>query len=201
MRNVVRIILIVVALCLAFIQTRPDHFHVERSATINATGETVFAQINDFHQWPAWSPWGKLDPQMQTTFEGPASGEGAIYHWTGNKDVGEGSMKITESTPSSMVTIDLEFIKPFQASNVTTFALAPEGAGTKVTWAMEGKNNFMFKAMSLLMNMDKQVGGDFERGLTALKGVAESAPAAGMPAAADATAPAAPAAPAETVAK
>jgi hypothetical protein len=100
-------------------------------------------------------------------------------------------MKITESTPSSRVAIDLEFIKPFKSSNVCAFTLAPEGTGTKLTWAMDGRNNLVSKAMGIFMSMDKMVGPDFERGLASLKGVAESAPAAAAPG--DTTAPAAPA--------
>jgi hypothetical protein len=193
MKNVVRIILIVIAVFVAIVQTRPNTYRVERSTKISAPSEAVFNQINDFHNWPAWSPWGKLDPGMKTTFEGPEAGEGAAYRWTGNNKVGEGSMKITGSTPSSQVVIDLEFLKPFKDSSITTFSLAQEGDGTTVNWSMEGRMTFISKAMCIFMSMDKMVGPDFERGLTALKGVVESAPAASAPAAADATAPAAPA--------
>lgn len=193
MRNIIRIVLIVVALFLAFVQTRPNTYRVERSARIGAPKAAVFARINDFHNWPEWSPWGKLDPQMKTTFEGPESGVGAVYRWTGNSKVGEGSMKITGSTPDTQVVIDLEFIKPFKDSSITTFSLAPAGDGTTVSWVVEGKMNFLSKAMCIFTSMDKMLGSDFERGLTQLKSVAESAPAAGTPAAADSTKPAAPA--------
>ena len=190
MRNIVRIILIVLVLFVVFVQTRPNSYRVERSARMGASSEAVFAQINDFHNWPAWSPWGKLDPAMKTTFEGPASGVGALYSWTGNNKVGEGSMKITGSTPSSQVVMDLEFLKPFKDSSITTFSLAQEGDGTRVSWAVEGHMNFMSKAMCVFTSMDKMLGGDFERGLVSLKGVAESTSAAP----ADTAAKAAPAA-------
>jgi hypothetical protein len=188
MKNVVRVILIVIALFVIFVQTRPNTYRVERSARIGASREAVFARINDFHNWPAWSPWGKLDPQMKTTFEGPESGVGAAYRWTGNNKVGEGSMKITGSTPGSQVVIDLEFLKPIKDSSITTFSLVPEGDGTTVNWSMDGRMTFISKAMCIFMSMDKMIGPDFERGLAQLKHVAESAPAA----AADTTAPAAP---------
>ena len=192
MRNAFRVVVLVVVALLIVVQTRPDRFHVERSTTINAPGETVFAQVNDFHKWAAWSPWEKLDPQMHKTFTGPESGVGAFYGWSGNSKAGEGSMKITGSTPSSQVVIDLQFLEPFKSASVTTFTLAPEGAGTKLTWSMDGTNNLMSKAMSLVTSMDKMVGPDFERGLASLKSVAERAPAAAAPAAGDTTAPAAP---------
>jgi hypothetical protein len=190
MRNVIRVVLVVIAVFVAFVQTRPNTYRIERSAKIGASSEAVFNQINDFHNWPAWSPWGKLDPAMKTTFNGPESGVGAEYHWTGNNKVGEGSMKITGSKPGSEVVIDLEFLKPFKDSSVTTFSLAQEGDGTTVRWSMDGRMTFVSKAMCIFMPMDKMVGPDFERGLASLKSVAESAPAAP----ADTTAKAAPAA-------
>jgi hypothetical protein len=121
--------------------------------------------VNDFHHWDRWSPWEKFDPAMKKTFEGPPAGPGAIYSWVGNKKVGEGRMTILESKAAEFVTMKLEFIKPFAATHQAMFKLAPTAGGTHFTWSMEGNNNFMGKAFSLLMNMDKMVGKDFERGL------------------------------------
>ena len=187
MKNLVRIVLLVVLILLVVIRTRPDTFHVERGATVNAPAAAVYAQVADFHNWAAWSPWAKLDPKMVTSYDGPASGVGAFYHWVGNDKVGEGTMKVTGATPPSQVVIALEFLKPFKTSNTSTFTLTPEGAGTRVVWSMDGKNGFEAKAMSLFTNMDKMIGPDFERGLTQLRTASESAPAV-----ADTTAPAAP---------
>ena len=169
---------------LAVIATRPATFHIERSATVPAPPDSVYARLADFHLWQAWSPWAKLDPAMQTDYSGPESGVGAGYHWVGNKAVGEGRMTITDATPPGRVAIKLDFLKPFPASNTCTFTIAPEGSGTHVTWAMDGHNSFMAKAMSLFMNMDKMIGPDFERGLASLGHVVPSAaaPAAAAPA-------------------
>ncbi|WP_224364386.1 SRPBCC family protein [Hyalangium versicolor] len=154
------------------IATRPAEFTVQRSATIQAAPEFAFAQVNDFHNWGAWSPWDKLDPDMKRTFDG-ASGPGAIYSWTGNDQVGEGRMTIEDSKASEFVRIKLEFIKPFPATSTTTFTFTPASEGTQVTWKMEGHNDFMGKAFSMFMNMDKMVGGDFEKGLASMKTAAE----------------------------
>jgi Polyketide cyclase / dehydrase and lipid transport len=173
MRIIIPVLLILVALAVV-IQTRPDRFHVERSETINAPSATIFPHINDFHRWTAWSPFEKMDPELQRSYAGPSSGAGAAYGWVGNSKVGEGSMTITESTPTRKVGIALEFMKPFKASNVATFTLTPEAAGaTRVTWAMDGQNTFVSKAMGLFMNMDRMIGGEFEKGLASLKGIAE----------------------------
>jgi uncharacterized protein YndB with AHSA1/START domain len=163
------IFLIVVAL-------QPADFRIQRTATIAAPPSVVFAQVNDFHKWEAWSPWAKMDPAAKNTFEGPTEGVGSGFRWAGNNQVGEGAMAILESKPGELVRIKLEFIKPFQATNTAEFTFAPEGNGTRVTWTMSGKNNFMGKAFGLIMNCDKMVGGQFEQGLASMKAIAEAAP-------------------------
>jgi hypothetical protein len=163
------------------VATRPSTFHVERSITVQAPANAAFAQVNDFHAWRAWSPWEKLDPDMQRTHSGAASGAGAQYAWKGNDEVGEGRMTIQNSQPPSLISIQLEFIKPFEATNTATFRFEPVGEGTKVTWAMDGTNDFFGKAAHLFMDIDEMVGADFERGLTSLKAIAESNARAGTP--------------------
>src|SRR5688572_23872990 len=160
------------------IATRPAEFRIERSTAISAPPEVVFAQVNDFRAWPAWSPWEKLDPGMKRTHSGAPSGVGAKYAWTGNDDVGEGRMTIEKSDPGKEVVIKLEFLEPFEASNTTTFTFTPNSSGTKVNWAMEGNNNFMGKMFSLFMDMDEMVGKDFEKGLAGMKTAAEATPKA-----------------------
>ena len=169
-------VLAVVVFCVV-VAMQPADFKIARSATFNAPPEKVFEQVNDFHKWEAWSPWAKIDPNMKTTYSGATSGKGAGYAWIGNDEVGEGKMTITESRPTDMVKIDLEFIKPFAAKNVTEFNIKPNGDKSDVTWTMTGTNNFIMKAFGLVMNMDKLVGGDFEKGLAQLKPIVE-APAA-----------------------
>lgn len=164
---------VVVLVFVGVVLTRPAAFHIERSANIAAPPARVFAHVNDFHKWSAWSPWEKLDPAMKKSYEGAPSGVGAIYAWTGNNKVGQGRMTIEKSVEPTEVQVKLEFIKPFAATNTATFTFAPAAGGTRATWAMDGRNNFMAKAASLFMDMDKLVGGDFERGLAALKSVAE----------------------------
>jgi hypothetical protein len=168
---VVLVVLLITVLALAAI--KPDTFRVQRSATINAPPEKIFPLINDFHCWGSWSPWEKLDPAMKKTHSGANSGQGAIYEWEGNKQVGKGRMEIALSSPSSRVAIKLDFFKPFEAHNTAEFALDGQGNATNVTWSMDGRQPFMFKVMSLFMSMDKMIGKDFEAGLANMKGIAE----------------------------
>lgn len=161
------------------IATRPDRFHVERSVQIAAPPENAFVHVNDFHGWSAWSPYEKLDPDMERSYEGAPSGVGAIYAWKSDtNEVGEGRMTILKSERPRSIVIELQFITPFPATNVVTFRFEPTAGGTRVTWAMDGTNTFMGKAVSLFMDFDQLVGSDFERGLASLKALAESASAA-----------------------
>jgi len=156
---------VIVIVLVIVVAMQPSEFRVARSATMSAPAPAVFAQVNDFHKWEAWNPWGKIDPAMKQTYEGAPAGVGAIYTWVGNKNVGEGRMTLTESRPSNLIRIKLEFFKPFAGTNIAEFTFKPEGNQTAVTWSMAGKNNFMAKAIHLFMNMDKMIGGQFETGL------------------------------------
>jgi Polyketide cyclase / dehydrase and lipid transport len=163
---------------LVFIHMRPTNFRIERSAQIGAPPEVVFPLIDDFHQWVKWSPFEKTDPNMTKTFEGPAAGPGAIYSWTGNKNAGAGRTTILESNAGEFVSIKLEMFRPFACANHVTFKLVPNASGTRVSWIMEGKNNFIVKAFSLVMSMDAMVGKEFEEGLANLDALARNSVAA-----------------------
>ena len=175
MANIILIFIAVAAVIFVIVVAmQPSDFRVTRTATTSAPAAAVFAQVNELQKWEAWSPWAKLDPDAKNSFEGPASGTGAIMHWAGNNKVGVGSMTITESRPDEFIQFKLEFLKPFKATNTAEFTFTSENDQTGVTWSMYGKNNFMGRAMGLIMNCDKMVGGQFEKGLAALKSVVES---------------------------
>jgi uncharacterized protein YndB with AHSA1/START domain len=164
---------IIAVILVIVIATRPAAFHIERSTTIGAPAKRVFAQVNDFHAWRAWSPWEGMDPDLKRTYDGPTSGNGAVYSWSGNNKVGAGSMTIQQSESPSRIVIALAFLRPFKAHNTATFTFVPEDGGTRVTWAMDGRNTFVTKAFHMVMDIDKLVGKDFERGLAAMKTKAE----------------------------
>ena len=152
---------------------RPDEFTVSRSVKISAPPEKVFPHVNDLHQFQEWSPWAKLDPAAKNCFSGSYAGAGAAMAWDGNKKVGAGKMTITDSKPDEIIRFKLEFLRPFQATNVAEFNFKSEAGQTVVTWTMTGKSNFVFKIFSLFVKCDDMVGKDFEKGLAALKTVAE----------------------------
>src|SRR5262245_43782853 len=167
------IIAVVIAGILIFAATKPDVFRVQRSATIAAPADKIFPHLLDFKRWPSWSPYEKKDPDMKRSFSGPPTGPGATYAWEGDKNVGEGRIEITDVSPNARLAFDLIMLKPFQARNKGEFTLEPQGAGTRVTWAMYGPAPFITKLMQVFCNMDRMVGGDFEKGLADLKTISE----------------------------
>ena len=177
MFEIITIIAVVLAIAIAVVlilaAAKPDIFSVERGATIKAPPEKIFSIINDFHQWGKWSPWENRDPAMTRSFSGAESGQGAVYAWEGNKNVGSGRMEILDAATPSKIIIKLDFLKPFEAHNTAEFTMLPQGDATSVNWVMHGPAPFLSKMMQVFMNMDKMIGKDFEAGLANLKGLAE----------------------------
>ena len=166
-------IVAVIVLALVFAALKPDTLRIERSTVINAPPDKVYALIADFHEWPKWAPQDREDASIRRTFSGAQSGVGAVSDWSGSGNTGKGRMEITGAEAARQVVVTVDFAKPFVAHNVNTFTLAPEGNGTRITWAMQGTNAYMMKVMSLVMNMDKMMGQHFESGLANLKAAAE----------------------------
>ncbi|GMV31938.1 MAG: hypothetical protein AMXMBFR59_40630 [Rhodanobacteraceae bacterium] len=174
LKIIVLILVVAIAGVLVAAAFRPDTFRIERSIRIKAAPEKIFAFIDDFHRWTAWSPWERLDPALKRDYSGAASGKDAAYAWEGNSKVGQGRMAIVESVPHSSIRIQLDFIKPFEAHNMAEFTLRPDADGTEVRWVMYGPQPYLSKLMGLVFNMDRMIGKDFETGLANLKSAAEA---------------------------
>jgi uncharacterized protein YndB with AHSA1/START domain len=165
------VLLLIAAAVVVWLQ--PDDYRLTRSTVIAAPAAAVFAQVNDLRKWDDWSPWAKLDPNAKITFSGPQAGVGASFRWDGNDKVGAGTMTITESKPDTRIATRTDFVKPFEGTSHADFIFSETGGKTNVIWTMSGTNNFIGKAMCLVMSMETMLGPDFERGLAQLKRVAE----------------------------
>jgi len=170
--------LAIVAVLALFVALQPAAFRVERSTTIAAPSHVVYGYIHDLRAMEGWSPFAKMDPAQENTYTGPAEGVGATCSWQGGK-AGRGRMTIVGVQPDREIDLRLEFFEPMAATNRVTFTLVPAEDATRVTWSMEGTNGFVGKAAALVMNMDRMVGGEFEKGLASMKTLAEAAPHGG----------------------
>jgi len=171
------VIIVALAAVLAYAATKPDTFRLMRATTVKAPPEKIFPLLNDLRSFATWSPYEKKDPAMKRSYGGAASGKGATYEWDGDKNVGQGRLTIADSSAPSKVTMDLDFVRPWEAHNIVEFTLEPKGdttnATTTVTWAMHGPAPYMAKVMHVFLNMNRMVGDDFEIGLANLKALAE----------------------------
>jgi len=165
------------AVVLGLAWRRPDRMRVVRSSEIDAPPAAIFPLINDLRLFSTWSPFEK-DPRMTRTYSGPAFGPGQRMDWNGNSEVGEGSVTILSSQPSSRVDMQLVMIRPMRGDNHVTFTIEPRAGRTTVTWAIEGAVPLIAKVMGLFVNMDRMCGGAFEQGLANLKARVEREPAA-----------------------
>ena len=173
LNTIIIVIVVLLAGVLGYAATRPDSFSIQRSITIKAPPEKIYPLIDDFHQWGQWSPWEKLDPGMQRSFSGAASGQGAVYAWDGKGKVGAGRMEILQAAAPSSIVIQLDFLRPLKNRNTATFTLQSQGDSTTVSWVMAGPSPYISKLMGLFFNMDQLIGADFETGLANLKRLGE----------------------------
>jgi uncharacterized protein YndB with AHSA1/START domain len=171
--NIVIVFGVLLVGLLVYAATRPGTFRVARRQTIQASPARIFDLVADFHAWSAWSPYEKLDSTMKKTFSGANSGKGAVYAWSGNSKAGEGRMEIVDAVSPSLIRIKLDFLKPFEGHHTAEFTLETKGSTTEITWAMSGPQPYMFKLMSVFVNMDNMIGKEFAAGLANLKAVAE----------------------------
>lgn len=167
------VVLLIAMACIAVLAMRqPDSYTVERRVTMPAPPEKVFALVNDFRQWSAWSPWATKDPKMQLAISERSAGVGATYEWHGNSDVGAGRMEIKESLPPNRVTIALHFLEPIDSRSVMLMQIEPAGTGSTVIWTMRGDQTLLSRVMAVFTSMDAMVGPDFDRGLAQLQAAA-----------------------------
>lgn len=145
---------------------------IERETVITARPAEITPHLADLHRWVDWSPWEGRDPALQRTYGGAPGTVGSTYAWKGNRKAGAGSMAITRIEPHE-VDVDLQFTAPFRSSSTVAFRLDEVAGGTRVVWSMTSPQNLMSRVMGVFVNMDKFLGGDFEKGLAKLKAVVE----------------------------
>jgi effector-binding domain-containing protein len=150
----------------------PREYKVERSVTIDAPKSLVFRHIQYWKNWRAWSPWAAMDSTIRITVDGVDGTEGSAYRWTGRK-TGEGIITNAGFKPGEILYYRMRFIKPFKSEADGYFGVSSTDGGSAVTWVFTGRSTYPWNAIHLFMNMEKMLGGDFEKGLGLLKGICE----------------------------
>ena len=173
--GVVLLILAVVFLVMGL--TQPKDITVVRSIVIKAPQSTVFHQISKFTNWPNWSPWIDIEPEVNLSYEGVDGQPGSSYTWLGD-ETGSGKMTNT-GIENGQLNFDLHFIKPWEGKAIgflkTEITPAQE---TKVIWSLTIHSSFPMNAIGFITR--NMVGNDFTHGLQLLKTYTESHPVAAL---------------------
>jgi hypothetical protein len=155
----------------------PRQVHVERSVLVDTTPAVVFPLVDGFRRFNEFSPWAEADPNAKYVYGGPDTGVGARLEWSGDPNtVGSGSQEIVASEPNRLVKSKLDFGD--QGVAEATWSLAPEDAGTRVTWAFDTDLGMNPMARYFGLFFDGMIGKDYEKGLAKLKTLAEREAAA-----------------------
>lgn len=174
MSTLLIVVLSLVAIIVLLGIIAPSNYDISREITVEKPVPEVFNYLRSLKKQDSWSPWAEKDPNMEKSFTGSDGEVGCISSWKGNKEVGKGEHELKKIVENEIIESELRFLKPFKSTSNAYLKVAEEGNGTKVTWGFSGKNIFPFSIMMLFMNMDKQVGKDFEYGLKRLKSILEN---------------------------
>jgi hypothetical protein len=175
MKKIVLILVVSLAAFLGYVSTRSSQFHFERSGLINAPAAKIYPYISSFKQCQLWNPYDQKDPAMKRVYKGEDGKLGSIMEFSGNKEVGEGSLEFARMVPNEVVELKLVMTKPMHAENRIHYILKPEGSATRFTWGMDGDSGFAGKLISVFINCEKMVSGDLEKGVAQLKSLVETA--------------------------
>ena len=173
----IRILIIAVVILggfLAYVASKPAASTISREIVIAASPETLFPYINNSKKMNDWMPWKDSDPGVKMQYSGPDEGVGSKSSWNSEGKMGVGHAVIIESTSNKSVKTQLTYTKPMEMAQLTEVTLTPVDGGTKVKWSVDGQNGFMFRLIGIIMNVEKRVGVEFEKGLAQLKNTIEA---------------------------
>ncbi|MGZ5279155.1 MAG: SRPBCC family protein [Pseudobdellovibrionaceae bacterium] len=165
---------VIIGAVLIYAAVQPKDYLISREITVAASPDVVFPWINNSKKMNEWMSWSEMDPKMVLTYQGPEEGVDSISSWTSDGQMGVGKATIVESIPNQLVKSKLEYTKPFEGTQIADMTITPAANGSLVKWSVTGENQFIGRLMCIFMDMDKMVGGSFEKGLARLKSKVET---------------------------
>ncbi|MCB0474751.1 MAG: SRPBCC family protein [Flavobacteriaceae bacterium] len=173
-KYILLLLLFLVVAASIYIATLENTYDVKRSIKIKAPVSVVYKQVNDFKNWPSWSPWLQQDPETALSYGDRTSGDGATYSWKSGI-IGEGKMETITAIPDDSISQKMELMKPWNSKSDVYWVFRPVNDSTEVTWGMKGSMGFLDRAfIALRGGMDKMVGPDYEKGLVKLDSVVQA---------------------------
>jgi hypothetical protein len=166
-------VVVLVLLLLVLHLIAPKEAKLERSVLISASKEAIFSLHSVFCKTRRMVALDGNGLERETELEGEDGTLNAVWRWEGNNKVGKGHQKNTNIVPNESVDTIVTFEKPWQSQAGSYLRLEEKTDATMVRWGFSTKMSFPFTILGLLMNMDKAVGKDYEKGLNKLKKLVE----------------------------
>ncbi|GAA5224963.1 SRPBCC family protein [Membranihabitans marinus] len=170
----VLIVLVVIIFVLGAIA--PNELKSSRSINIDRPLHDVYEYLSFLKNQDEWAKWNRLDPDMEKKYTGEDGQVGFESYWNSNhKQVGEGIQIIKALEPNHRIDTKLIFLKPFKSeADAYLTCNSINSDETEVTWGFTSPMKRPMNIMMLFVNMEKQIGADFEEGLQRLKTILES---------------------------
>jgi len=174
----VGLVVLIVGVLVALVFVTPTSFQVEREIEIAKPKAEVFAYLKNLKNQDDWGPWVKKDPNIKQSYEGNDGEVGFIAKWdSDHEDVGAGEQEIKKITEGDRIDTEIRFKKPFESTADAYITTADAGEGkTMVKWGFTGEMPRPWNLMLLFIDMNAEVGKDFDAGLSSLKGIVEKMP-------------------------
>lgn len=168
------VVLVVIGVLVVCAAMKPAQYLVSREMVMKAKPEQIFPHLNNSKKANDWMPWKEADPTAPMTYTGPEEGVGATTSWDSKGKMGTGKAEVVDTTPNKSVKTKITYTKPMQMNQLAEISLTPTPEGTTVKWTVTGENSFFGRFMCMFFDMDKMVGGLFEKGLSSLKSRVEA---------------------------
>ncbi|PIF29631.1 polyketide cyclase/dehydrase/lipid transport protein [Flavobacterium sp. 9] len=170
-KRILVVLILIIAIVLIAAYFMPKEYAIQREIVIDKPADSVFKYVRYLKNQNQFSVWANIDPKMKLTYKGTDGTVGSISSWESKvKEVGIGEQEITKITEGKRIDFALRFKEPMNDTAVgfmSTDAIA--GNQTKVKWGINGVFPYPMNIMMPMMNMDKMIGKDLDKGLENLK--------------------------------
>lgn len=173
-KKIIVVIIVLVAGTLIYAYFIPPEYSISREISINAKAENIFPLIVNTKMADDWMPWKEIDPNVKISYSGPDGAVGSSSSWESDGQMGVGKAEVVEVIPNQKVVTKITYVKPMEFTQISEFQLTESGETTKMRWSVEGKKVYISRLMCIFMDLDKYLGGMFEKGLIKLKTIVEN---------------------------
>lgn len=136
-----------------YVATQDGTFKAESSKVINAPTPMLFREVADLENWKTWESWRQLEG-MNMEVSGDAAGQNAALVWQA-EEIRDGRIQTTSVIPYSRIEQDLVMQTIIgEAEGTITWTFEPIGEETRVSWVLEGEQNFKDKLAFTIQDKD-----------------------------------------------